>query len=122
MHLTWVMLWSSVTHGMPKFNICWQCLFGWQKLICLSVKYEFAKATVTYLGKVVGKVDGRPVQAKVEAINNYPVPTSKTRADMVPWARRVLLQFLQQFLHCGGSVDSPPWKKHSFCLVSPLSS
>lgn len=40
-------------------------------------KCEFAKATVTYLGKVVGQGAVRPVQAKVEAIAEYPVPTSK---------------------------------------------
>lgn len=40
-------------------------------------KCEFAKATVTYLGKVVGQGQMRPVHAKMEAIAQYPVPTTK---------------------------------------------
>lgn len=40
-------------------------------------KCEFAKATVTYLGRVVGQGVVRPVQAKVDAIDKYPAPTSK---------------------------------------------
>lgn len=40
-------------------------------------KCEFAKATVTYLGKVVGQGKVRPVSAKVEAIDNYPIPKTK---------------------------------------------
>lgn len=41
-------------------------------------KCEFAKATVQYLGKIVGKGVVRPVEAKVEAIWNFPVPTNRT--------------------------------------------
>lgn len=41
-------------------------------------KCEFAKATVTYLGKVVGQGQVRPVRAKVRAIDQFPPPTSKT--------------------------------------------
>lgn len=40
-------------------------------------KCEFAKATVTYLGKVVGQGCVRPVRAKVEAIDQFPSPTTK---------------------------------------------
>lgn len=40
-------------------------------------KCEFAKATVTLLGKVVGQGQVWPVQAKVTAIEQYPVPTTK---------------------------------------------
>lgn len=40
-------------------------------------KSEFAKATITYLGKVVGQGSVRPVQAKMTAIEQYPVPTTK---------------------------------------------
>ena len=43
------------------------------------VKCEFAKATVTYLGKVVGQGQVRPVQAKVTAVEQYPVPTTKKK-------------------------------------------
>lgn len=40
-------------------------------------KCEFAKATVTYLSKVVGNGEVRPVQAKVQAIQDFPSPTTK---------------------------------------------
>ena len=40
-------------------------------------KCEFAKATVTYLGKVVGQGEVRPVRAKVMAIDNFPPPVTK---------------------------------------------
>ncbi len=38
---------------------------------------EFAKATLTYLGKVVGKGQVRPVQAKILAVQQFPQPTTK---------------------------------------------
>ncbi len=41
------------------------------------LKCEFAKATVVYLGKVVGQGQVLPVRAKVETIDNYPTPTTK---------------------------------------------
>lgn len=47
---------------------------------CLTVnlaKCEFAKATVTYLGKVVGQGQVKPVRAKVLAIDRFPVPTTR---------------------------------------------
>ncbi len=37
------------------------------------------KATVTYLGKVVGQGQVQPVQAKVTAIEQYPTPTTKKK-------------------------------------------
>ncbi|XP_023191398.1 uncharacterized protein LOC111608951 [Xiphophorus maculatus] len=40
-------------------------------------KCEFAKATVTYLGHVVGQGQVRPVAAKVQAVLNFPVPVTK---------------------------------------------
>ncbi len=41
------------------------------------LKCEFAKATVVYLGKVVGQGQVLSVRAKVEKIDNYPTPTTK---------------------------------------------
>lgn len=40
-------------------------------------KCEFARATVTYLGKVVGQRKVGPVGAKIETIDKYPVPETK---------------------------------------------
>lgn len=41
------------------------------------LKCEFAKATVTYLGKVVGQGQVHPFHSKVEATEKYPTPTTK---------------------------------------------
>lgn len=40
-------------------------------------KCEFAKATVKYLGKIVGQGQVKPVEAKVEAIVRFPVPSDR---------------------------------------------
>uniref|UniRef100_A0A3B1J0P6 Gypsy retrotransposon integrase-like protein 1 n=1 Tax=Astyanax mexicanus TaxID=7994 RepID=A0A3B1J0P6_ASTMX len=40
-------------------------------------KCEFARATVTYLGKIVGQGQVRPVDAQVSAIVSYPTPTTR---------------------------------------------
>lgn len=40
-------------------------------------KSEIAQATVTYLGKIVGQGKVRPVSAKVDAILEFPVPTTR---------------------------------------------
>ncbi len=42
-------------------------------------KCEFGQATVTYLGKVVGCVQAKPVNSKVEAILSFPVPASQRK-------------------------------------------
>ncbi len=40
-------------------------------------KCEFARATVTYLGRVVGQGTVRPVKEKIQAVACYPVPATK---------------------------------------------
>ena len=40
-------------------------------------KCDFGQATVVYLGKVVGRGEVRTVQAKVEAIHDFPAPASR---------------------------------------------
>lgn len=47
------------------------------KLTVNLSKCHFAKGSVVYLGHVVGMGEVKPVQAKVEAIENFPVPKSK---------------------------------------------
>ena len=42
-------------------------------------KSELGKACVTYLGYVVGQGKIRPINAKVEAIVSFPVPTNKNQ-------------------------------------------
>ena len=40
-------------------------------------KSEFCHANLTFLGHIVGQGQVKPVEAKVEAISDFPVPTSK---------------------------------------------
>ncbi len=40
-------------------------------------KCSFAQANITYLGKVVGNGEVRPLGAKVQAVCDYPVPITK---------------------------------------------
>lgn len=49
----------------------------WARLTINLAKCEFAKATVTYLGKVVGQGFVRPVEAKVQAVKQFPRPNTK---------------------------------------------
>lgn len=49
----------------------------WANLTVNLSKCEFARATVTYLGKVVGQGEVRPVEAKVVAVQNFPPPATK---------------------------------------------
>lgn len=66
-------------------------------------KCEFGRATVTYLGKIVGGGQVRPVESKVEAITNFPVP--KTRRDL----RRFLgmVGYYRNFCKNFSAVASP---------------
>lgn len=47
---------------------------GWSSLTVNLVKCEFAKAKVTYLGRVVGKGEVCPVEGKIQAVAYYPLP------------------------------------------------
>lgn len=51
-------------------------------------KCEFAQATVTYLGKEVGQGQVRPVAAKVSAIAEFPIPTTRRELNCDFWAWR----------------------------------
>ena len=62
-------------------------VFSWlaQATLTLNLaKCDFGKATITYLGRQVGQGQVRPVEAKVSAITDCPVPTT----------RKALRQFL----------------------------
>ena len=47
------------------------------KLTINLMKSEFGKATVKYLGHIVGQVQVRPLDAKIQTIVKYPIPTSR---------------------------------------------
>ncbi len=68
-------------------------------------KCEFAKASVTYLGKQVGNGQVRPLEGKIAAVLEFPVPTTRRELrrflGMVGYYRC----FLQEFFQCCGSID-----------------
>ena len=41
------------------------------------MKSEFGKATVKYLGHIVGQGKVRPLDAKIQTIAKFPIPTSQ---------------------------------------------
>lgn len=49
----------------------------WARLTINLAKCEFAKATVTYLEKVVGQGVVCPMEAKVQAVKQFPQPSTK---------------------------------------------
>ena len=64
-------------------SLCYTAVFDWLAKALLTLKCEFGKAAVTYLGKQVGQVQVCPVDAKVAAIVAFPVPTTPPRAPPV---------------------------------------
>ncbi|KAI3364938.1 hypothetical protein L3Q82_000937 [Scortum barcoo] len=70
-------------------------LFTWlaeARLMVNLEKCEFARATMTDLGRVVGQGEVRPIDAKVQAVEQYPVPTTATKTP--PHWLRCSLSFL----------------------------
>ena len=49
------------------------------KLTINLMKSEFGKATVKYLGHIVGQGQVRPLDAKIQTIVKYPIPTSRKK-------------------------------------------
>ena len=47
------------------------------KLTINLAKNEFYRATLTFLGHIVGQGHVKPVDAKVKTISDFPVPTCK---------------------------------------------
>lgn len=59
---------------------------------------------MTYLGKVVGQGYVRPVDAKVLAIKEFPVPVTKKELEIFG-SGRLLSPFLSKLLNSGCSSD-----------------
>ena len=63
------------------------------------MKSEFGKATVKYLGHIVGQGQVRPLDAKIQTIVKYPIPTSRKELarflDMAGYYRNFCLNFLE---------------------------
>lgn len=64
----------------------------WANLTVILAKCEFARATVTYLGRVVGQGQVGAIEAKVTAVQKFPAPANKKElmrflglAGLLPW-------------------------------------
>ena len=84
------------------------------KLTANLVKSEFGKATVTYLGHVVGQGHVRPIQAKVEAIAGFPVPTSRKKLMRFIGMTGYYRKFCPNFSDVTASLTSLLSKKVKF--------
>ena len=62
------------------------------KLTVNLAKSEFCHANLMFLGHIVGQGQVKPVEAKVEAISDFPVPTGKRQLMHFLGAGSVLLQ------------------------------
>ena len=62
--------------GMGPFKRFFQIMLE-AKLIINLMKSEFSKATVKYLGYTVGQGQVRPLDAKLQTIAKFPIPTSR---------------------------------------------
>lgn len=69
-------------------------------------KCDFGQAIITYLGREGGRGQVRPIEAKVSAIAEFPVPTSRKE--------------LQRFLGMAGYYRN--FCKNFYTVVSPLTS
>ena len=90
------------TH-VETLSVVFQCLQDASLTLNLA-KCEFAKATITYLGKKVGQGQVRPVDAKITAITEFPAPTTKRE--------------LRRFLGLAGYYRG--FCRNSAAIVSPL--
>lgn len=87
------------------------------QLMINLAKCEFAKATVTYLGRVVGQGTVSLVHAKVQAIDDYAPPPT----DVFSGAGWLLPVFLQEFFYCCCTPDKSVEGQNKVCLVSRVS-
>ena len=63
-------------------------------------KSEFCHAALTFLGHVVGYGQVKPLDAKVEAISNFPVPTCKRQLMRFLGMAGYYRKFCNNFCHC----------------------
>ena len=80
------------------------------------MKREFGKATVKYLGHIVGQGQVRPLDAKIQTIVKYPIPTSRKELasflGMAGYYRNFCLNF---FGYCC-TADKFVKQKGKICL------
>ena len=85
------------------------------KLTINLAKSEFCHANLTFLGHIVGQGQVKPVEAKVEAISDFPVPTCKRQLMRFLGMAGYYRKFCHNFCHCR-AFDKFTWQKNKICL------
>ena len=83
------------------------------KLIINLMKSEFGKATVKYLGHIVGQGQVRPLDAKIQTIAKFPIPTSRKELAR---CGRILQEFLFEFFGNCCMANKFVMQKGKICL------
>ena len=87
------------------------------KLTINLMKSEFGKATVKYLGHIVGQGQVRLLDAKIQTIVKYPIPTSrKELLGMISRYGRILQEFLFEFFGNCCTANKFVKQKGKICL------
>ena len=84
--------WSDHIHQIKHFFQ----IMREAKLTIKLMKSEFGKATVKYLGHIVGQGQVRPLDAKIPTIAKFPIPTSQKELailGMAGYYRNFCLKF-----------------------------
>ena len=80
------------------------------------MKCEFGKATVKYLGHIVGQGQGRPLDAKNQTIPKFPIHTSWKELDIFLGIAGYYRNFLFEFFRNCCSANKFVKQKVKVCL------
>ena len=84
------------------------------KLTINLMKSEFGKATVKYLGHIVGQGQVRPLDAKIQTIVKYPIPTSRKELARFLGMARYYRNFCLNFSEIAAPLTNLLSKKVKF--------
>ena len=86
------------------------------KLTINLMKSEFGKATVKYLGHIVGQGQVRPLDAKIQTIAKFPIPTSQKELARFLGISGYYSKFLFEFFGNCCTADKFVKQKGKICL------
>ena len=85
------------------------------KLTINLAKSEFCHANLTFLEHTVGQGQVKPVEAKVENISDFPIPTCKRQLMRFLGMAGYYRKFCNNFCHCRAFYKFT-WQKNKICL------
>ncbi len=77
---------------------------------------SLVKLRLPYLGKEVGQGQVRPIEAKVTAIADFPVPATRKDNSADSWGWPVTTGVSVRIFHGGQPSDVPPQPFTYFCM------